>query len=132
MSPGGHWWSSTAPRLGAAARAVFGHPIIARCKADKARNANARLSKGLADTAASKMHVAYRLDSALAVQAAPADLARQFDKTHAGAVASLREGLEETLTVTGLGVSPTLARTLRSTSPIESVIEICRDHGART
>ncbi len=27
-----------------------------------------------------------------------------------------------------LGVPPTLARTLRSTNPIESMIEICRDH----
>ena len=27
-----------------------------------------------------------------------------------------------------LGVPPALARTLRSTNPIESMIEICRDH----
>jgi hypothetical protein len=27
-----------------------------------------------------------------------------------------------------LGVPPTLARTLRSTNPIESMISICRDH----
>ncbi len=27
-----------------------------------------------------------------------------------------------------LGVAPTLARTLRTTNPIESMIEICRDH----
>ncbi len=40
----------------------------------------------------------------------------------------LREGLAETLTVTRLGVPPTLARTLRSTNSIESMIEICRDH----
>ena len=29
-----------------------------------------------------------------------------------------------------LGVAPTLARTLRTTNPIESMIEICRDHSA--
>jgi len=29
-----------------------------------------------------------------------------------------------------LGVPPTLARTLRSTNPIESMIEICRDHSS--
>jgi len=40
----------------------------------------------------------------------------------------LREGLAETLTVNRLGVSPTLARTLRSTNAIESMIETCRDH----
>jgi hypothetical protein len=40
------------------------------------------------------------------------------------------EGLAETLTIGRLGVPPTLARTLRSTNAIESMIEICRDHAA--
>jgi hypothetical protein len=39
-------------------------------------------------------------------------------------------GLAETLTVIRLGVPPTLARTLRSTNSIESMIAICRDHAA--
>ena len=119
-----------AKALAAAARAVFDHPIIARCQLHKVRNVKAKLPKGLADAVASKMHAAYRLDSALAAQAALEDLARQLDKTHPGAAASLREGLEETLTVMRLGVPPTLARTLRSTNPIESMIEICRDHSS--
>ena len=55
-------------------------------------------------------------------------LARELDKTHPGASASLREGLAETLTVLRLDVPPTLARTLRSTNGIESMISICRDH----
>jgi hypothetical protein len=57
--------------------------------------------------------------------------AKELDKTHPGAVASLREGLQETLTVLRLGVPPTLARTLRSTNPIESMISICRDHSTK-
>jgi putative transposase len=117
-----------AKALAAAARAVFDHPIIARGQLHKVRNVKAKLPKGLADTVASKMHRAYRLDSALAAQAALEDLARHLDKAHPGAAGSLREGLEETLTVMRLGVPPTLARTLRSTNPIESMIEICRDH----
>ena len=32
------------------------------------------------------------------------------------------------LTILWLGVPPTLARTLRSTNPVESLIEICREH----
>ena len=36
----------------------------------------------------------------------------------------------ETLTVLRLGVPPTLARTLRSTNTIESMISVCRDHAA--
>jgi putative transposase len=117
-----------AKALAAAARAVFDHPIIARCQLHKVRNVKAKLPKGLADTVASKMHAAYRLDSPLSAEAALEDLARQLDKAHPGAAGSLREGLAETLTVMGLGVPPTLARTLRSTNPIESMIEICRDH----
>jgi hypothetical protein len=42
--------------------------------------------------------------------------------------ASLREGLEETLTVLRLGVPPTLARSLCSTTCVENMIGICRDH----
>jgi hypothetical protein len=53
---------------------------------------------------------------------------RWLGKTHPGAAASLREGLDETLTVLRLGVPPTLARTLRSTNSIESMISICREH----
>ena len=55
-------------------------------------------------------------------------MAAELDKTHPGAAASLREGLAETLTVLRLGVPPTLARTLRSTNAVESMISISRDH----
>ena len=42
---------------------------------------------------------------------------------HPGAVASLREGLEETLTLLELGVRGTLALTLVSTNPIENLMD---------
>jgi transposase-like protein len=70
------------------------------------------------------MRAAYHADSALEAEAALSALARELDKTHPGAAVSLRE----TLTVLRLGVPPTLARTLRSTNAIESMISICRDH----
>jgi putative transposase len=54
------------------------------------------------------------------------DLARTLDAQHPGAAASLREGLEETLTVVRLSLSPSLQRTLRSTNTIESMISIGR------
>ena len=73
------------------------------------------------------MRRAYHADSALAAEAALLALANELDRTHPGAAASLREGLAETLTVLRLGVPPTLARTLRSTNAIESMISICRD-----
>lgn len=36
--------------------------------------------------------------------------------------------MADTLTILHLDVPPTLPRTLRSTSPVESMISICRDH----
>ena len=75
-----------------------------------------------------RMRQAYHAGSALKDEGELEQLARELDKTHPGAAASLREGMAETLTILRLGVPPTLARTLRSTNPIESMIEICREH----
>jgi transposase-like protein len=117
-----------AKALASAVRAVFDHPVIARCQLHKIRNVTATLPEALGSTVAKKMRAAYRMDDALVAQAALEELARQLTKSHPGAAGSLREGLAETLTVMRLGVPPTLARTLRSTNPVESMIEICRDH----
>jgi transposase-like protein len=107
---------------------VFDHPVLARCQLHKVRNVRDRLPDKLRPVVERRMRDAYHADSALAAQAQLEALARELDKTHPGAAASLREGLAETLTVLRLGVPPTLARTLRSTNAIESMIGICREH----
>ncbi len=76
------------------------------------------------------MRAAYHADSALAAEAMLSALAAALERTHPSAAASLREGMTETLTVLRLGVPLTLARTLRSTNAIESMISICRDHAS--
>jgi putative transposase len=48
-------------------------------------------------------------------------LAAGLEQTHPGAAASLREGLDETLTLQRLGVTGALYRTLRSTNAIENL-----------
>jgi transposase-like protein len=53
-------------------------------------------------------------------------LAAELERSHPGAAASLREGLEETLTLTGLGIRGNLSKTLESTNPCESMIECVR------
>jgi putative transposase len=53
-------------------------------------------------------------------------LAGELDRSQPGAAASLREGLEETLTLTRLGIKGPLKRTLESTNPCESMIECVR------
>jgi putative transposase len=108
---------------------VVDHPVIQRCQLHKLRNVTDRLPDAVASTVAKRMRAAYRNPDALVAQAVEA-LARELDRAHPGAAGSLREGLAETLTIGRLGVPPTLARTLRSTNTIESMIEICRDHAA--
>ena len=109
---------------------VFDHPVIQRCQLHKLRNVTDRLPDAVASTVAKRMRRAYHHADPLIAQAELEALARELDRSHPGAAASLREGLAETLTITRLGVPPTLARTLRSTNSIESMIEICRDHAA--
>jgi putative transposase len=107
---------------------VFDRPVIARCQLHKIRNVQDRLPEKLRSVVAARMRRAYHADSALAAEAELSALAAELDRTHPGAAASLREGLAETLTVLRLGVPPTLARTLRSTNAVESMISICRNH----
>jgi transposase-like protein len=107
---------------------VFDRPVIARCQLHKIRNVQDRLPDKLRSVVAARMRRAYHADSALAAEAELTALAAELDRTHPGAAASLREGLAETLTVLRLGVPPTLARTLRSTNAVESMISICRTH----
>ena len=109
---------------------VFHHPVLQRCQLHKLRNVTDRLPDALASVVAKRMRAAYRHSDPLVAQAELEALARELDRSHPGAAASLREGLVETLTIARLSVPPTLARTLRSTNCIESMIEICRDHAA--
>jgi putative transposase len=109
---------------------VFDHPVVQRCQLHKLRNVTDRLPDAVASTVAKRMRRAYHHPDALVAQAELEALARELDRSHPGAAASLREGLAETLTIGRLGVPPTLARTLRSTNSVESMIAICRDHAA--
>jgi transposase-like protein len=109
---------------------VFDHPVVQRCQLHKLRNVSDRLPDALASTVAKRMRRAYHHADPLVAQAELETLARELQRSHPGAAASLREGLAETLTIGRLGVPPTLARTLRSTNSIESMIAICRDHAA--
>ena len=109
---------------------VFDRPVIARCQLHKIRNVQDKLPQKLRSVVAARMRRAYHADSALAAEAELSALAAELDRTHPGAAASLREGMGETLTVLRLRVPPTLARTLRSTNAVESMISICRTHSA--
>jgi len=117
-----------AKALTRAVKDVFDQPLIQRCQQHKIKNVRDRLPERLRTVAERRMRQAYHAESALKAEGLLAELAAELDRTHPGAAASLREGMAETLTILRLGVPPTLARTLRSTNPIESMIEICREH----
>jgi transposase-like protein len=54
------------------------------------------------------------------------DLARRLEAEYPSAAQSVREGLEETLTVMGLGLSERLRRSLTTTNAAESLISRTR------
>lgn len=54
-------------------------------------------------------------------QASREELGHSLQNNHPSAAASLREGLDETLTLIGLGLPPALTRSLSTTNPIESM-----------
>ena len=60
-----------------------------------------------------------------------ANLARQLEAAHPGAAASLREGLDETLTVMTLHLSEGLERVLSSTNLIENLFSRVREIARR-
>ena len=117
-----------AKALSRAVKDVFDKPLIHRCQEHKIRNVKDKLPEKLRAVTERRMRQAYHAESALEAEGLLTALAAELDKTHPGAASSLREGMAETLTILRLGVPPTLARTLRSTNTIESMIEICREH----
>jgi putative transposase len=117
-----------AKALSRAVKDVFDQPLIQRCQQHKLRNVIDKLPDRLKQVTERRMRQAYHAESALKAEGELEQLARELAKTHPGAAASLREGMTETLTILRLGVPPTLARTLHSTNPVESMIEICREH----
>ena len=74
------------------------------------------------------MREAHRQDSHLEAKAKLERLAKDLERTHPGAAASVREGLDATLTVLRLGLPASLRSTFRSTNAVESMISIARDH----
>src|SRR5947207_3172297 len=117
-----------AKALSRAVKDVFGKPLIHRCQQHKIRNVRDRLPEKMRTIVERRMRQACHAESALKAESLLTELAAELDKTHPGAAASLREGMAETLTILRLGVPPALARTLHSTNPVESMIEICREH----
>jgi Transposase and inactivated derivatives len=94
---------------------------VQRCQVHKARNVRAHLPERLQRRIGAALQHAYDTPDAAQATAQLERLAAELERPHPGAAASLREGLEETLTLHRLGITGTLARTLRSTNVIENL-----------
>ena len=106
---------------------VFGeHALVHRCHRHKERNVTDLLPERDRDQVRARMRAAWSLSDPELAQQRLQLLAGELDRTWPDAAASLREGLQDTLTLTRLGITGTLAQTLRSTNPCESMIEIVR------
>jgi putative transposase len=116
-----------AKALAKAIREVFGtHALLHRCHRHKERNVTDLLPEADRDRIRGRIRAAWALtDPELARQRLEL-LACELDRSWPDAGGSLREGMEETLTLMRLGIDGQLAKTLGSTNPIESMIEIVR------
>lgn len=105
-----------------AIRRMFGSwALIQRCQVHKLRNVLDHLPKEKRNWVRAAMRRAWSEQDVTKARGRLKDLARQFEDSHPGASGSILEGLEETLTVTGLGLSGWLLKTLSSTNAIENV-----------
>jgi putative transposase len=116
-----------AKALSAAVKAVFGaKAAIQRCTVHKRRNVTEHLPESERGWVDLKLVRALNNPDAVAGLRDAKALATALERKHPGAAASLREGLEELFTVARLGITGTLAKTLISSNPIESMISIAR------
>ena len=111
-----------AQALRSAIRKVFGdRGVVQRCQLHKQRNILGHLPAGMHESVKAILREAWSLRGTKLAKARLERLASSLETDHPGAAASVSEGLEETLTLQGLGIEGTLYRKLRSTNAIENL-----------
>jgi transposase-like protein len=95
--------------------------LVQRCQEHKRRNVLDHLPEELHASVGRAMRDAWDSANAKPAKKQLQRLAASLQSRHPGAAASLREGLDETLTVQALDIRGALYRTLRTTNPIENL-----------
>jgi putative transposase len=109
-----------------AVRATFGDAaLVQRCQVHKLRNVMEHLPERQRPWVRAIMHRAYHSEVPTARRLLQ-DLARRLEDEYPSAAASVREGLDDTLTVQGLGLSERLRQSLATTNAAESLISRTR------
>lgn len=105
-----------------AVRDVFAqYEVVQRCQVHKTRNVLDQLPDAKKPSVRAALQEAYNAESYETALKLLKNLARVLQKEHPSAASSLREGLEETLTVKRLGLTGALEKSLRTTNPIENL-----------
>lgn len=116
-----------AKALRRAIKDVFGeHALVHRCHRHKERNVIDLLPERDRDSVRVRIRAAWSLTDPLLAEQRLQLLAGELEQTWPDAAGSLREGIDDTLTLMRLGITGNLAATLSSTNPCESMIEIVR------
>jgi putative transposase len=110
-----------------AVRTIFGEAaLVQRCQIHKTRNVLEYLSDRDRPWTQAILRRAYQATDVKKAQQLLLNLARRLEDEYPSAAASVREGLDETLTVIGLGLSERLQRSLTTTNAAESLISRTR------
>jgi transposase-like protein len=118
--------------LHAAVTRVWGtNAVIQRCQVHKKRNVKGHVPETHWPELERRLSDAYHETNYETAKASLDATARWLNRINPDAASSLREGLEETLTVVRLGVPGVLRRTLTTTNPIESALSVTRRVTAR-
>ena len=111
-----------APALRRAISDLYGSlGVVQRCQFHTWGNVLGHLPERLHASVDQALRTAWGLQSAKSATRALERLAGSVEADHPGAAASIREGLDETLTVLRLGLTGPLQRTLRTTNIIENL-----------
>jgi putative transposase len=105
--------------------------LIQRCQAHKKRNVTDALPERMRASVRTAMNQAYATRDPKRARRLLDHLAHKLESAHPGAAASLREGVEETLTVMALHLSEGLERVLSSTNLIENLFSRVREIARR-
>lgn len=119
--------------LARAVRAVFGkHALVQRCQEHKKRNVLDALPQHKRVSVKRALNEAFHTDDPVRAKRMLENVARSLEEQHPGAAASLREGLEDLLTVKELGLGGSkLERILSTTNLIENLIGLVRQLSGR-
>jgi transposase-like protein len=114
--------------LRSAAARVFGSNVaVQRCQQHKRRNVLKHLKEEHQETIDARIRTAYNMDEYVQAKQSLELTIKYLERLNPSAAASLREGLEDTLTVHRLGITGLLRKTLSNTNAIESCFSVTRD-----